>query len=631
MSTTQNILGRKVKCIMKQGTTETELELSKPACKDMKDEIHLDFTNASVSSDTIEQVGNDKVRRIEIVNVGNPDSKYTSGENSKYLSFIIQKYANRKLPSSNITISVDNQGQGDKTKKITLTFNVSCGSGSESADCTYANGVWKRQKTFTFTNDVKMTQEQFNNNCANQENDCNLQKDCDLGQLNTVSTCLTAANEKYESSITKQPNQSNQSSINCRDVFGNRFGQQIPNYNTSNITLEGNKVVYDRTCALQNTFEGKCSNDGDLKLVDKFKTCQPPNNAECKNKTCIELPSNYNNKTENFFRPNNAIPNTGKKEIILDITNGDATYVQTPEFRNFIKTKFGVDDTAQIELLNNNRLKITVDYGCGELEKTFENNGNCIYENNNWIKRYTQKFKNPVNIDQSSMNTFCTITNRTGTEDCKESIDCELREDTSVDKSCINNEQKIGFNIVKRNSSAGNSCRSLAEFNNPGFSFIEMNNKLIGKKSCSVAPVQNNVDCVVGNWGECSKPCDGGTQTRPIITNKQGTGRACPSTSQACNTQACPPPSGQNVDCVVGNWGECSKPCDGGTQSRPIITNKQGTGRECPALTQACNTEKCKKDEKTEDSKSNQMLFIIIGIMLLLIVFFGMFFMMRKN
>ena len=62
------------------------------------------------------------------------------------------------------------------------------------------------------------------------------------------------------------------------------------------------------------------------------------------------------------------------------------------------------------------------------------------------------------------------------------------------------------------------------------------------------------VDCV-GSWGECTVPCDTGTQIYTIATAATNGGTACEAAHQAaqeCNTQACPgwPPPVQ-LFCVL--------------------------------------------------------------------------------
>eukprot|EP00798_Chlamydomonas_sp_ICE-L_P016845 gene16845-23125_t len=99
------------------------------------------------------------------------------------------------------------------------------------------------------------------------------------------------------------------------------------------------------------------------------------------------------------------------------------------------------------------------------------------------------------------------------------------------------------------------------------------------------------VNCAVSVWGTCSKTCGGGTQTRTITTQPANGGAACPALSQACNTQGCT--GGTAVNCAVSGWGTCSTTCGGGTQTRTITTQPANGGAACPALSQACNTQRC--------------------------------------
>lgn len=71
-----------------------------------------------------------------------------------------------------------------------------------------------------------------------------------------------------------------------------------------------------------------------------------------------------------------------------------------------------------------------------------------------------------------------------------------------------------------------------------------------------VDPARFGAGWIVGAWGACSAPCDGGTQTRTATCTSKG-GNALPpsycpapqpSTSQPCNTHACAAP----VTCSLG-------------------------------------------------------------------------------
>jgi len=111
-------------------------------------------------------------------------------------------------------------------------------------------------------------------------------------------------------------------------------------------------------------------------------------------------------------------------------------------------------------------------------------------------------------------------------------------------------------------------------------------------------------DCELGPWcpwSDCSKKCDGGlrTRSREIVKPPKNGGKPCDILTQSehCNTQCC------DVDCEVSGWSEwssCNKPCDGGVRTRKRTITKQpsGNGKQCPALqeAEACNTKKCAVD-----------------------------------
>ena len=101
-------------------------------------------------------------------------------------------------------------------------------------------------------------------------------------------------------------------------------------------------------------------------------------------------------------------------------------------------------------------------------------------------------------------------------------------------------------------------------------------------------------------WGDCTKACGGGNQTRSrTIVKKYDPNEVCPSNTQTqvCNTEQCP------QDCEMSDWsvwGDCTKSCGGGTQTRTRTVLKQpvGKGKACGDLTdtQNCNTNACSKN-----------------------------------
>jgi hypothetical protein len=124
-------------------------------------------------------------------------------------------------------------------------------------------------------------------------------------------------------------------------------------------------------------------------------------------------------------------------------------------------------------------------------------------------------------------------------------------------------------------------------------------------------PTPEPVDCDIGEWspfGLCTEPCGGGVRTRTRnLTEPMHGGLACPTDpgtfeDENCNDHPCP------VDCKVGNWTpweECSKSCDGGSQSRTrnvTLASAHG-GDECPLTreTRGCNTHHCPVDCELSD------------------------------
>ena len=112
-----------------------------------------------------------------------------------------------------------------------------------------------------------------------------------------------------------------------------------------------------------------------------------------------------------------------------------------------------------------------------------------------------------------------------------------------------------------------------------------------------------DANCQVGNWYDvpgttCTKKTDGKfykQQKRDIISPKRNNGTPCPTLTQ---DTLC------DINCQVGNWYDkpntpCFTKADGKTyktQIRDITVNKQGSGTDCPVLSQdvLCNTVDCK-------------------------------------
>lgn len=131
-----------------------------------------------------------------------------------------------------------------------------------------------------------------------------------------------------------------------------------------------------------------------------------------------------------------------------------------------------------------------------------------------------------------------------------------------------------------------------------------------GGKACGAAEETQNcevkkcpIDCEVSDWGplsQCTVTCGQGqqTKTRTVTKEAQFGGEACGELSDTttCDAGACP----VKVDCKVsayGAWGQCTKACGGGkeTRTRTVTTQPANGGDECPALTETrdCNQQAC--------------------------------------
>jgi len=607
MTTPKHIIGKTAKCVLKEGSTEKQLDRSLPVCASVKDEIHVNLTNARISSDTVSLVDGKLIRNIVISNVSTGEN-FDNTKKDEYRRLIMDKFNNTNnitFPSDSgkVNIVFNPTVSNSPNVTINLSFSVDCGNPTEENDCNYVNGEWKQNTRYTFNNNLRMTQQQFNTNCANQQIDCKLKQDCELGSLKTISTCSDADNEVYEADIIKKPSK-DELSKSCVNVFG----EKLPlGYLPTNINSQNNKMTYSKTCGINNSFEEICTKEGQFKLLRKIKQCLPPNNSECKSQVCLEFTPDFKSRLNVSYRPNPSNPTSGTKTITVDIVEGNQSFLSTPEFRQFVAESIGVNDSATIDL-QGKRLTITINYNCGTLDKTYEKNGECIYENNNWIKRYEQSYKDSENIDAAGMDQQCKITNKRVTEDCDQAISCEIQQDTSVSNTCENGEQRIVYNIVKKNSKTGNDCLSMARARNATYNFIVDGNKVLGNKACSVTPSPNPTP----------------TQDTTPSPTQDTTPSPTPS----------PTPSTQNVDCEVSDWGDCTKTCGSGTRTRQVIVTKQGNGRSCPPLSESCNTQECPTEDKKKDApadKSNMIMILAIVFMFLIMIGLGLFLVLRKK
>jgi hypothetical protein len=150
------------------------------------------------------------------------------------------------------------------------------------------------------------------------------------------------------------------------------------------------------------------------------------------------------------------------------------------------------------------------------------------------------------------------------------------------------------FVVSRASQNGGTDCADAEVLPNP--------------ESCNTH-VQCHVDCggEWGEWGDCSLPCGNGSRTRSyvVLQEPQHGGAECPerdtSASEECNTEPCPPPPPDAVDCQ-GSWsefGDCSHACGAsGLQQRTftvsVVASHGGAACSAPAgavQSEPCNTE----------------------------------------
>ena len=143
--------------------------------------------------------------------------------------------------------------------------------------------------------------------------------------------------------------------------------------------------------------------------------------------------------------------------------------------------------------------------------------------------------------------------------------------------SCGTGSESRSRTVLVHPMFGGASCGSMAE-----------------ERSCETQSCP--VDCLINAWsdyGECSRTCGGGLQTRSRGISREAATGGVPCGAQeetrTCKRQPCP------IDCAPADWGTwsaCSASCEGGTRhrSRTEKDMQQYGGLSCPSMMQ---TEKC--------------------------------------
>ncbi|XP_028986164.1 A disintegrin and metalloproteinase with thrombospondin motifs 16 [Betta splendens] len=123
----------------------------------------------------------------------------------------------------------------------------------------------------------------------------------------------------------------------------------------------------------------------------------------------------------------------------------------------------------------------------------------------------------------------------------------------------------------------------------------------------------------VGEWGECSRSCGGGEQTRPVRCVQRTRGadvqvladplcaEPTPAKSQGCNGHGCPPLW------TSGPWSQCSRKCGNGLKKRTTLCTSADPGAPArtlpdamcaavprPASQEPCFLRRCQKQRKVQ-------------------------------
>ena len=176
------------------------------------------------------------------------------------------------------------------------------------------------------------------------------------------------------------------------------------------------------------------------------------------------------------------------------------------------------------------------------------------------------------------------------THDCPINCEGDFGEFSECSEKCGPGIQTKEYNIIQNQNFGGNECDNVA-----GTTITQ---------PCNIRPCP--INCIGGfsEYGTCSKTCGGGKKIKTYqITTPAQHEDSVPCIhphnyehEEPCNTQPCP------VECIgeFSEFGSCSLPCGGGTQSKKYTISQKAAhgGPTCPhvdghTITQPCNTHPC--------------------------------------
>nr|XP_034962630.1 A disintegrin and metalloproteinase with thrombospondin motifs 9 isoform X4 [Zootoca vivipara] len=160
------------------------------------------------------------------------------------------------------------------------------------------------------------------------------------------------------------------------------------------------------------------------------------------------------------------------------------------------------------------------------------------------------------------------------------------------------------------------SCQQISpEYNRPNPSFPYPDYRQKNNQGGSVNRNQGRGHVHGGNqwrtgpWGACSSTCAGGFQRRVVVCQDENgyTASNCdirmkPDEQRSCESGPCP-------QWAYGSWGECTKPCGGGTRTRLVVcqhpNGERFTDLSCEILDKPPDREQCNMQDCLRDTAWN--------------------------